>query len=81
MRIRVRLFSHLRDLAGTDCLVVELPADAHVSDLLARVYKDNPKLAAADKTLLVAAGVEFVERDQPLNEAEEISLMPPVQGG
>ncbi len=81
MRIRVRLFSHLRDLAGTDHLAVVLPDGGRVSDLLASIYRDHQKLAAADKTILVAAGVEFVERDEPLNEAEEISLMPPVQGG
>ncbi len=81
MRISIRLFSHLRDLAGTDQITIELPDGSRVSDLLARVYREHPELAATDKTILVAADIEFVGRNDPLKEGEEISLMPPVQGG
>jgi len=81
VRINIRLFSHLRDRVGTDQLAIELADGSRVSDLLARVYQEHPDLAAADKTTLVAAGVEFVERDYLLKPDEEIALMPPVQGG
>ncbi len=81
MHIAVRLFSHLRDLAATEQITIELPEGSRVSDLLASVYREFPALAAADKTILVAAGVEFVQRDHALKQGEEIALMPPVQGG
>ena len=81
MRITVRLFSHLRDLAGTDQIALELSAGSRVSDLLAEVYRQYPAVARADKTILVGAGVEFVGRNHLLQEGEEIALMPPVQGG
>jgi len=34
-----------------------------------------------DKSILVAAGVEFVGRDYVLQPSDDISIMPPVQGG
>jgi molybdopterin converting factor small subunit len=34
-----------------------------------------------DKSILVASGVEFVGRDYLLQPNDDISVMPPVQGG
>ena len=34
-----------------------------------------------DKAILIGAGVEFVDRGHRLKPGEEISIMPPVQGG
>jgi molybdopterin converting factor small subunit len=81
VRITVRFFSHLRDLANTEQLGIALPEGSRVLHLLAQVYREYPALAAVDKTILIGAGVEFVERDYLLKEGEEIALMPPVQGG
>jgi molybdopterin synthase catalytic subunit len=81
MELRVQFYSHLRDLAAVSELPMELPEGAVVSDLLERLYEERPALRAADKTILVAAGVEFVDRQYRLRSGEEISIMPPVQGG
>jgi molybdopterin converting factor small subunit len=81
MQLRVHFYSHLRDLAATSELCIELPAESAVTDLLERLYQERPALRAADKTILVAAGVEFVDRHYRLKPGEEISIMPPVQGG
>jgi molybdopterin converting factor small subunit len=42
---------------------------------------DRPALGAYDKSILVGAGLEFVDRNYKLNPGEEIAIMPPVQGG
>jgi molybdopterin converting factor small subunit len=81
MRLRVQFYSHLRDLACAPELELEMPDGAVVADLLQEIYRHKPALLAADKTILVAAGVEFVDRQYPLKNDEEISIMPPVQGG
>jgi MoaD family protein len=81
MKVQVELFSHLRDLAGTSKVDIDLTEGAVVSDLLERLYKRFPALRARDRTILVGAGVEFVERDYKLKPNDEISVMPPVQGG
>ena len=81
MQLRVQFYSHLRDLASASELQINLPGGAVVADLLQEIYRQKPALLAADKTLLVAAGVEFVDRQYQLKEGDEISIMPPLQGG
>ena len=81
MKIRVEFYSQLRDLAGTSELNVDLPAEATVADLLEKLYKKAPALRSRDKSILVGAGVEFVDRNYKLKAGDEISIMPPVQGG
>lgn len=81
MKIRVQFFAQLRDVAGRQTLDLDLAEGAAVSDLLEQLYQKTPALRMHDKTILVAAGVEFVDRNYKLKPGEEISVMPPVQGG
>jgi molybdopterin converting factor small subunit len=81
MNIRVQFYSHLRDLVGAPELDVDLPEKATVGDLLAKIYEQTPALRSRDKSILIGAGVEFVDRNYELKPGEEISIMPPVQGG
>ncbi len=81
MKISVQFYAQLRDLAGTSELSVDLPDKATIGDLLVRIYKEKPVLRSRDKSLLIGAGVEFVDRNYKLSPGDEISIMPPVQGG
>ncbi|MEY2480600.1 MAG: molybdopterin synthase sulfur carrier subunit [Verrucomicrobiota bacterium] len=81
MKVRVQFFSQLRDLAETAELYVDLAGEATVADLLTKLYELKPKLREHDSSILVGAGLEFVGRDYVLKPGEEISIMPPVQGG
>ncbi len=81
MNIRVQFYSHLRDLAGGSELSIDLPDKATVGDLLTKIYEKVPTLRSRDKSILIGAGVEFVDRNYELKPGEEISIMPPVQGG
>ena len=81
MKLRVQLFSHLRDLAGVSETQVDLPEGATVENLLTVLYEQHAKLRAWDSSILVGAGVEFVDRDYVLKVDDEIAIMPPVQGG
>jgi molybdopterin synthase sulfur carrier subunit len=81
MKIQVLFFSRLRDLAGVSELVLELPEGTKVAELLEILYARTPALRDWDKSILVAAGVEFVERDYVLKADDQVSIMPPVQGG
>jgi molybdopterin converting factor small subunit len=60
---------------------LDLPEGAKVGDILELLYSRTPPLRDWDKSILVAAGVEFVGRDYVVNRGDEISIMPPVQGG
>jgi molybdopterin converting factor small subunit len=81
MTVRVQFYSQLRDLAGAPELIVDLGEGAIVTDLLESVYAKVPALRSQDKSILVGAGVEFVDRNYKLQPGDEISIMPPVQGG
>jgi molybdopterin converting factor small subunit len=81
MNIRVQFYAQLRDLAGASELDVDLLEKATVGDLLAKIYGRIPALRSRDKSILIGAGVEFVDRNYQLKPDDVISIMPPVQGG
>jgi molybdopterin converting factor small subunit len=79
--VHIQFFSRLRDLVGASEMDLELPATSRASDLLDTLYSRMPTLRAWDRTILVAAGLEFVDRDYALQPGDQISIMPPLQGG
>lgn len=79
--LRVQFYAQLRDLAGVPSVDVDLKNGATVSDLLEQIYMQFPALRSHDKSILVAAGLEFVDRNYNLESGDEICVMPPVQGG
>ena len=81
MTVRLQFFSRLREVAGSSHCELEISDGATVADLLTKLYALTPELRSFDSSLLIGAGVEFVSRDYVVGEGEEISLMPPVQGG
>ena len=74
-------YAQLSDLLGIRQLDVDVADGATVRDLLGKIYAQQPKLRLPDKSILIGAGVEFVDRNYRLSPGEEISIMPPVQGG
>ena len=81
MKVRVQFYAQLRDLVGIRELDVDVAEGSTIRDLLEQVYARQPKLRSHDKSLLMGAGVEFVDRNYKLRPGDEISIMPPVQGG
>jgi sulfur-carrier protein len=81
MKVQVQFYAQLRDLVGIRQLDIDLVEDSTIHDLLEQIYAEQPKLRPHDKSILIGAGVEFVDRNYKLSPGEEISIMPPVQGG
>jgi len=81
MKVCVQFYSQLRDLTGASEVTVDLVEGSTVTDLLEKIYANVPALRSRDKNILVGAGVEFVDRNYKIQPADEISIMPPVQGG
>jgi len=81
MKIHVQFYAQLRALIGTREMEIDLAEDATVRDLLEKIYSKQPALRSHDKSILIGAGVEFVDRSHKLKPGEEIAIMPPVQGG
>ncbi len=81
MKIHVQFYAQLRDLVGMRELDLDLAEGATVNDLLEKIYAQQPALRLHDKSILIGAGMEFVDRNYELKPNEEIAIMPPVQGG
>ena len=81
MNVHVQFFSRLRDLAGVSEIKIGVPKEATAADLLEILYSRTPALRDWDKSILIAADLEFVSRDYILQPNDQISIMPPVQGG
>ena len=76
MKVAVRLFAGLRELAGARALELDLPAGAVAADVW-------PALELGDEPagLLVAINKSYAEPGTALAEGDEVALIPPVSGG
>lgn len=80
MKVRVRLFASYREAAGREWLEEDLPAGARVRDLLVSLSRRHG-LAGAPGRALVARRMEYVGHDAPLQEGDEVAVLPPLSGG
>lgn len=76
MEVTVRLFAMLRQRAGTDEVVLELPDGAKVDDALAQL--DG---LADGLPLVMAVNREYAPGSHVLAAGDELALIPPVSGG
>ncbi len=77
--IKVKLFGIARDIVGSSTLELD-KAGGTVADLLTKVKTDYPDFVKLT-SLLVAVNEEYAEMDAPINENDEVALIPPVSGG
>lgn len=81
MQIKVQFYSYFKDLTGCSVVAEELPPLTPVSGLLSRLSQRFPRFGEMERCLLIAVGVDYQDRSYVLQEGDEVSLFPPVQGG
>ncbi|MCX6921871.1 MAG: MoaD/ThiS family protein [Verrucomicrobia bacterium] len=81
MSVTVYFYSYFKDLAGCAQTVETLPDGSTLGDLLNKLAVRFPRLAAMQKSTLMAVGVDYQDRNYALKAGDEVSLFPPVQGG
>jgi molybdopterin converting factor small subunit len=81
MKVRAELYSRLKEIVDASLLELSLPENATVKDLFEQLKERYPQLRDFERSVLFGIGVEFVDRNHPLNEGDTIAIMPPVQGG
>jgi len=84
MRVRVRFFSILKDLAGREYMELELPEDSRLRDLLDEVnklYPDLEKLSGEDVGVIALVNGRYGRLDDVLRDGDEVALIPPASGG
>jgi molybdopterin synthase sulfur carrier subunit len=85
MRVTVRLFAQLRDLAGAsdlDCTLESTSANgARVEDVWRALLRDHPALASFGRAMSVAVNLDYARMDAPVRDGDEVAFLPPVSGG
>jgi molybdopterin converting factor subunit 1 len=81
MRVTVRLFARLRDLAGAAELVRDVEAPATVQTIWRSLVADFPAIAEYERSMSVAVNADYARMTAPVADGDEVAFMPPVSGG
>ena len=81
MQIRVHFYSYFKELTGCADTIETLQRGQKIEDLLKLLRTRFPKLDGMQNSTLIAVGVDYQDRNYVLQEGDEVSLFPPVQGG
>ena len=81
MRVTVRLFARLRDIAGTPELTREVVSGATVGSLWQQLATEFPEIASYERSISTAVNADYARRNQVLADGDEVAFLPPVSGG
>jgi len=81
VRVTVRLFARLRDIAGTSELTRDLAPGATISAVWRQLAAEFPELGAYERSISTARNADYARMNDALNEGDEVAFMPPVSGG
>ncbi len=81
MRVTIRLFARLRDLAGSGELVRDVPGPATVQSVWQALVSEMPALGDYERTMSVAVNADYSRMSAAVNEGDEVAFLPPVSGG
>ena len=81
MRVTIRLFARLREIAGTGELVLDLAAPATIGAVWAELASRYDELAPYAASVSAARNQEYARMDTAVSDGDEIAFLPPVSGG
>ena len=81
MQVTVSFYSWFKDLTGCSTATEQVAPGATLGDLYKKLKDRFPKIAAMQKSTLMAVGVDYQDSAYILRDGDEISFFPPVQGG
>lgn len=81
MRVTVKLFAAYQEAYGVPELTLALEPGTTVAEVRDRLLTDHPELEPWRDLTRFGVNLNFVEPDTPLQEGDEVVLIPPVSGG
>jgi len=81
MELEVILFAIYKERLQSNSVIVELPEDSTVEQLVNQLKYDYPQIATPETNIVVAVNSEYSEYDLKLKSTDEVCLIPPVSGG
>ncbi len=79
--VRVRFFARYAELVGCEEAALALPLPATVHDVVSRVRLELPGARDLPERPLAAVNLRHVKLDAPVQDGDEVALLPPVAGG
>ena len=82
MRVTVRLFARLRDIAGSADLEREVAVRRDDSDRVAgSMVREFPEFAKYERSISCAVNADYARMDHAVRDGDDIAFLPPVSGG
>jgi molybdopterin converting factor subunit 1 len=81
VRVTVRLFARLRDIAGSSELSREVVTGATIGDVWRQLAGEFPELTSYERSISSAVNADYARMDQVLRPGDEVAFLPPVSGG
>jgi molybdopterin synthase sulfur carrier subunit len=80
MRVTVRLFARLRDIAGTSELVRDV-REGTARQIWEDLVSEFPPLGEYTTSISVAINTDYARMDGRVKDGDEVAFLPPVSGG
>ena len=81
MRVTIRLFARLRDIAGSGDLSRAAPEGATVGDIWRALVAEFPEMARYESSISSAVNADYARMSAAIADGDEIAFLPPVSGG
>ena len=81
MRVTVRLFARLRDIAKSGDLSRDVPAGATVADVWRGLVAEFPEMARYESSISSAVNADYARMNAAIADGDEVAFLPPVSGG
>jgi molybdopterin converting factor subunit 1 len=81
MRVTVRLFARLRDIAGAADLTRQLSPGATIGSVWRELVSEFPELGEYERSISSAVNADYARMDRAVNDGDEVAFLPPVSGG
>ena len=81
MNVKVSFYSWFKDITGCTVSREEVASGTTLGQLRTELARKFPNFGQAEKSTLMAVGVDYQDGSYVLKENDEVSFFPPVQGG
>jgi molybdopterin converting factor subunit 1 len=81
MRVTVRLFARLRDIAGAAELARDVDPGSTIAAVWQQLAGEYPALVPYERSVSSAVNADYARMDTKLQDGDEVAFLPPVSGG
>ena len=81
MRVTVRLFARLRNIAGAPELARDVAPGSTIGSVWRSLAEEYPELSQYERSISSAVNADYAKMDRTLSDGDEIAFLPPVSGG